>query len=378
MASSKEKVKGRTYNMNHLDNTINPKKWLKLVAALLGTVLVVSAITSYFLDPSMYYRKPSYRAFINPRYMNIGIIKNYSFDSVIVGSSMIMNSNMESFRKKLGWNPIKLTWGATTAADLGMLTKAAIKYKNPKNIFFSLDIFSFDTVPNTHQNIPEFLYDDTPFNDYKYLLGYETWLRFLPMDALINSSLSLGIKLPQQFMVNSEIDKIGEWKDEFKFGKKYVIKELKGSAMAWIKKETSSQYFKTTTENLDENLIKIIQQDPGCKFNVVFPPYSVLPWTQALATGNLDNYLKFKSVACEKLLKFDNVQVFDFQPIESIITNLDNYKDPTHFKPEFNEFMLDCVISGKYRVRSSVDVQKNVVELKRLASLHSIKWYVKQ
>ena len=363
--------------MNEKYKTISPKKWLKLVAGLLCLLLGFSAVTSYIIDPNMYYRKPSYRSFINPRYMNIGIIKNYSFDSAVVGSSMIMNFNMNSFRTKLGWNPIKLTWGAPTASDLGMLMQDAIKYKNPKNILFGLDIFSFDTTPNTHVNIPEFLYDNTPLNDFEYLWGYETWLRFLPIDAIINTSLSLGIKLPQKFMVNSDVDKIGEWKDEFKFGKKYVIKELKGSSMGWIKKQAFSEYWKITTENLKENLLKIIQQDPGCKFYVIFPPYSVLPWTQALAAGCFDNYMKLKSFACKELMRYKNVQIYDFQPIGSIIINLDNYKDPTHYKAEFNEFMLDSIIKGQYKVNNAADVQKNIKELKRLASLHSIKWYVK-
>lgn len=60
----------------------------------------------------------------------------------------------------------------------------------------------------------------------------------------------------------------------------------------------------------------------------------------------------------------ENVKIFDFQDIESITFNLDNYRDITHYSKEINEYIIDCIASGKQRVTA-----ENLEE--KLANLES-------
>ena len=47
------------------------------------------------------------------------------------------------------------------------------------------------------------------------------------------------------------------------------------------------------------------------------------------------------------LLAYDNVRIFYFQNDTERITNLDNYKDFSHYCTEYNRHMLDCFVSGE-------------------------------
>ena len=40
---------------------------------------------------------------------------------------------------------------------------------------------------------PDYLMDDNPWNDYRYLLGYETWMRFIPIDIALSGAKALEI-----------------------------------------------------------------------------------------------------------------------------------------------------------------------------------------
>ena len=51
-------------------------------------------------------------------------------------------------------------------------------------------------------------------------------------------------------------------------------------------------------------------------------------------------------------MKYDNVHLFYFQNMEEVVTDLNNYADYTHYKPEINRYMTECFADGTHEVRS--------------------------
>lgn len=47
---------------------------------------------------------------------------------------------------------------------------------------------------------------------------------------------------------------------------------------------------------------------------------------------------------------YDNVAVYYFQKEEDIITNLDNYRDEGHHRPEYNRYIFEHIKEDKNRV----------------------------
>ena len=76
--------------------------------------------------------------------------------------------------------------------------------------------------------------------------------------------------------------------------------------------------------------------------------YSILYWYQQKQNGTLEAEIFNAKTAVGEILKHSNAKVHFFQNEERIITNLDLYKDYTHFKPEINSWMSKEMKSGSH------------------------------
>lgn len=93
--------------------------------------LIVSIITiNYIIDPYQQYRKSSYYTFSTkkPRYLNAGLVKNYDYDSLIIGSSMMANFDAKTVENLLGFGKtIKpLTFGGFMSEEVDTIKIALV------------------------------------------------------------------------------------------------------------------------------------------------------------------------------------------------------------------------------------------------------------
>ena len=99
-------------------------------------------------------------------------------------------------------------------------------------------------------------------------------------------------------------------------------------------------------ENVRENaglLTQLIAKNPQTQFYFFLPPYSVVWWDSAVRSGERDAFLYAQERVLSQILAFDNVEVYDFQTDEEIISDLDNYMDPIHFTPQINAYMAQTM-----------------------------------
>ena len=108
--------------------------------------------------------------------------------------------------------------------------------------------------------------------------------------------------------------------------------------------------FETMKKSFDYNYLQIIKNNPNTNFIFFYPPYSVIAFKDWEKKEILDDILKFKLYVIEEFSKLQNVTLYDFQSAIDITTNLDNYKDFTHYHQNINNWMIDMIKENRYLV----------------------------
>ncbi len=334
------------------------KKWLFRLLALTLSLVALMCAAAYWVDPYMQYRVRDNRYLLNSRLVTPGLIKNDDYDTVLIGSSMIQNTDMALFRETLGGKPLKITTGAISLKEIQKLTDKINQVGKAQNYYICLDQYLFAPEKwDDMDRFPDYLMDDDLFNDYRYLLGYETWTRFMPIDLGLSAARALNISLPDKFTRAMSIDGMEDWREDWAFGSEAVLSLY---APPPKDKDYDLDRLLGRMETRFDEYLTHLDFETGA-YTFFFPPYSALFWNYAEGAGYGDLYLAFKTYAEERLLGMPNVKIFDFQNAD-FITDLEQYKDYTHYAPSVNDWMLRCFASGDYQITEPTSVSNLVKE----------------
>lgn len=289
-----------------------------LLLFIVGTVIIV--------DPYQQYRKSE--VFIhNQRLENPGVAKHHDYDAVIVGSSMSMNHYPSQVDSLFGWNTINLTTKGGLDADYNLLFPHIARQGKVKHMIWGMDFFSF-TLPVTFSAEP-YLYDDNWWNDFPYWFNYTTYENII-------------IKLKSKHKVSR--DEISHF--ESPSGLEYLMK--------YYERDNNDKYFakddfslmKQRFDGMEEKLMSVLHE---VEVFIYFPPYSILEFKMLEQYGHWKQVLDFKQYMIEKLLKYPNVKLYDFQK-EAFICNLDEYMDLRHHSHAYNKRIIECMHKDSCRV----------------------------
>lgn len=337
------------------------KLWLKKLVSVVTIILLALMAAAYAVDPYLYYRINDNKYMLNSRFVTKGLIENYEYDTVIVGSSMVRNFNMQSFRDKLDYEPVKATMGAMTIAEIELMHQLAMDQEKTERIITNLDMVSFNA--NEEDNrFPMYLYDDNRLNDFKYLLGYETWMRFIPVDLGINTLYKAGVDLPDKFDRKTSIDLLEDSSAESTYSREQVLETYFNPDLGLSKQDPAEMYQRMT--NRFDKFLENIEMQQTLDYVFLFPPYSALYWYEAEDRGYRTELVEFKKYVIESLEDYSNVRIVDMQDLD-LITDLDHYMDLTHFDPEIQEMIVDAIGSGDF----DVTVESMDTKIKRLNEL---------
>lgn len=332
-----------------MKNKLSSAGWLRRFLALTLLVLAVLAVLVYIIDPYYSYRAYDHRYKIDKIFSVPGIVRNYDYDTIIIGSSMAQNFDMDSFRRELGQEPIKATIGGMDAPELSALFKLAQDSGHAENYYMCIDISMLGS-DGGQQRFPEYLMDDSLLNDYRYFWGYEAWMRFIPLDLGLMAADCLGISLPQRYNDARSIDKMGEWAYRYSFSKENVLR-------LYAESETGG------ASNVDMGAVapeplaqcrKLLDSLDLSQGNIVcyFPPYSALLWYDIQQRGDFDSIMAAKRYFVEQLSAYENVTVYDFHSAD-FTADLDNYMDISHHSPEINDYIVHCFATGDYKASAA-------------------------
>lgn len=340
-------------------------RWLRRFLALVLALLALLAVLVYIIDPYYHYRAYDHKYKIDKIFSVPGVVRNFDYDTIIIGSSVTQNFDMDSFRRELEQNPVKATLGGIDTPEVAALLKLAQDSGHAKNYYLCIDS-SMLCGDEGEQRFPDYLMDSNPLNDYRYFWGYEAWMRFIPLDLALLAADALGIAMPQHFSDARSIDKMGEWAYRYTFSKERTLevyaKSSNGGASNANSSVTAADPMVQTQSFLDS-----LDLSQG---NVVvfFPPYSALFWYRMEQDGELERYFEAKRYFIRQVSAYSNVTVFDFQGA-AFTVDLDNYMDTSHFSPQISDELVRCFADGDYLLSpqqpeaTEVQIRQNIAKL---------------
>lgn len=277
---------------------------------------------------------------------------------------MIQNFDMQFFRDNSDLEPVKLSIGAMTLNEILKMYNLSQKYSNAEQYIINIDLRHFNTnysLNESSSTFPDYLYNENKVDDIKYLLGYETWFRYIPVNFAINIVKKADISLPQKFEDEIKIDQIQAWSSDFVFGKEIVKYNYFNSDSSASEMNADGLYLRMIN-NIDDFLKKVIDnKDVNQKITFGFPPYSALYWYTIDQNNVFEILLDAKEYFILQCLKHENIRVVDLQSIEEI-NDLDFYLDPTHFNLDIQKKYAEAIISDNYDIEAS-DITKNRLKL---------------
>lgn len=318
------------------------KQWFRLYLIIIIILLGITVSTVVVIDPFFHYHKPIeglFRYYNREPYQNPGIIKNYDYDTVILGSCMAENFKPSLFESLMGGKVIKIPHQAATTNNLFQYASMIAQRSDVKKIYWGIDIWTLDLDSNAeHDPVPKYLIDDKLLTDIDYLLNKDV---FETYTGVILSSTYIGAK-------STDMDTAWSWAETREFSQnKSLETKTDPAAVASLPIEERSTNFE---DNMYNRIFCIAENNPDIRFTFFYPPYSIRLWKEMLDEGIFYERVEHIKRLTHELLQLDNVEIYNFQNIEDIVTNLYNYNDMVHYSGEINDYMTECFASGKCKI----------------------------
>ncbi|MGK4199254.1 hypothetical protein [Fusobacterium sp. HC1336] len=322
-------------------------KFLKNILQIIFIFFIYTCIV-IVVDPFFQYHKPNKYLKYNlnsiigntERYLNGGIIKQYSYNAVILGSSMTEKFKKSQFDNLFQVEAIKTpAAGATYYETRKLIENILNRNKKIKVIFRSIDLEYLNENKTKENNFtPQYLYDNKLWNDYMYIFDIKTFEQLIKIlfNTLINNPQIINL---DYYPKGSDIR-----------GKKGELKRLMKLKNNKIIYNHRNLDLKELEENIEENLIKIAKKNPQIKFIYFIPPYSILYWNNLKRTDKLPEKILSIQILLSKLVEVKNIEVYSFCNDFETICNLDNYNDSLHYIGEINDKIIDEIYKGNYKI----------------------------
>lgn len=325
------------------------KNWIIGWGVIVSIFLSIIGILVIKIDPYFHYHKPDlnkyYYSLDNQRSQNNGVIKNFDYDALITGSSMTENFKTSEMDSIFAVKSIKVPFSGGTYKEINDNLVFALE-NNPKlkTIVRSLDyskIFDDKDLMRTDLGeYPTYLYDSNPVNDVRYLFNKDiVFGRIYPMTSnKSEANFKPGI---------TSFDDYASWQKNYTFGKNSVIPNGIKSIEKSKPKHLTNEEKQTINENIAQNVTSLAAKYPDVNFYYFFPPYSAVFWNDLNNDGTIYKQIEAESYAIELILKYPNIQLYSFNMLTDITTDLNNYKDSTHYGQWINSLMLRYMKNNK-------------------------------
>ncbi len=118
--------------------------------------------------------------------------------------------------------------------------------------------------------------------------------------------------------------------------------------------------------NFERDAAGLIAKNPDVKFDIYFPPYSILQWVamRDASPATLKIVYDFTAYVSQRLVQFPNVALHDFRAVQDITHDLNNYGDVIHHSPDIDLKILSMLAAGD----CAVDRAAPTAALERLKS----------
>lgn len=317
------------------------RRWARSFLASLLALLILCGGAVYAVDPCLYYRMPEHwqPVFFNERYQTAGMVKHIPADTVLLGTSMTANYRISSIESYYPPTGLRVTIPDGRLAEFDRVMDLLFREQSPGRILFALDLNILTRDERDLEDVmPEYLYNENPFDDLKYLLNKDSL--YYSFYTLLTNRQSGGQTLEEGFT----------WDSTTPWGKDAVLKSYERPAAAEAPLPEDAYL-----EAVDGNLAVMagwFRAHPDTKFEIFLSPYSILYWDHCVRRGELDARLAALERACRTLTGFSNVRVHAPMFSKDMITSLGNYCDYIHYSGEAADWVLGRVCGEKYLLKA--------------------------
>ncbi|EAH8202145.1 hypothetical protein CK568_02620 [Campylobacter lari] len=338
----------------------------------------------FIYDPLMLYHKPWFRAESfdkDSRLANQGIIKNYSFDSIIIGSSMLENSSPKKASLLLNERFINISSPGLYFNERAIfLNYAFLKNKNIKRVIYSLDLTMILDLATRDTKYFDFLYDDNYYNDILVYLQKRFLFCVLNINDDCNKNKDLDLRT---FWINDVKHRFGGFENWLKSAKYY-----RGTSFAFEKIRPSKFVIKNNYSEMQvkmkqmQNILKvylleIIEKNPQIDFDILIPSYSRLFYS--IDNGDRGLYFsRIKSILHWIVLetsKYQNVKIYGFDDLD-YADNIANYRDLTHYNIDMNEMQL-IAIKNQTNILTKTNIEEYLENFENKIRKYNIDEFIK-
>ena len=324
------------------------KRWALFVMVLLLLVMFLCAGLTYIVDPFEQYRESSILPLYDQEsYNNPGIVKNYDYNAVILGTSMVEMSNPSVIDACFGVQSVKLPMRGSHIAQMGWQLDHIYHAKEKRGEMLDLAILAVDAYSmmgpvDDMEEIYDYVWNDNVLDDVSYLLNRDVLLVCIPR-MLKNIGKPLDTKRDDMY----------KWVDVV-FAAQSVYDTTPVSPQQEM---TDPQYrIERSTGNIEMHIEKYVAAHPETRFLIYMPPYSVGYWYLMTRGGLSEQQFRSRARVCELLLEYENVEFYDFSSRVEWITDLDEYFDYSHHSSGISDQIMRAMAAGENRVYTAEDM----------------------
>lgn len=320
-----------------IESKANRRWFVRIIMIIMG-LLLMGGLFVVIIDPFFHYHAPLSKLNYplmreNERYQTDGILRNFDYDAIIIGTSMTECFKTSDLNYLFGVNAVKTPLAGCNFNEANNNLKRAFA-TNP-NIAMVIRSFEYQAIPLDKDNsfemydYAEYMTNDNPFDDAPYVLNKEVVGR---AGQVIIHTLKGN--------PSTSFDEYANWMDRNYFGASYVYLSYDHTDIASEPRMMTEEERIMIKENLQQNVVTLAKQHPDTTFYVYFPPYSIGYWDQVCNKKELDWHLEMEKIAMEEVLKCPNIKLYSYSMREDWILNLDNYCDLEHHAEWINYGIL--------------------------------------
>jgi len=342
----------------------------KFFLILLGlAMLLIIPFMSY--DPLHLYHKSWFssedKLHGNMRLQAAGIINNYEFNSMIVGTSMLKGTSERYASEKLGGTFVNISADASNLYERNLFLKHALRTKDIKHVIYSFDTGLDANLKKNNRTLPldkfNYLYDSNLFNDFyaywnnKFLICL---LTFSENKECIggNRGLIRSQKwVDKLYETNRNISGIQQWLSQEGRGKNIYPRIKRHLSKPFTEKQYKEKLV-LAQHIVDTQLLKTIQKYPDIEFHIIMPPYSRFIYALWLKYNPKKYKLYQETVKylVQASQKYKNMHLYLLDDL-NYLDNLGNYRDMRHYNTDMNRMIIDYISEKKY-VKSLLELEK--------------------
>jgi hypothetical protein len=333
---------------------IRPKHFILLTGAFIVVGAAAVAALNWGVDPLQYYRKAKYPPLFQPgkRYQNPALARTYDYDTVLIGTSLSENVSASEVESALGGTFLNLAMSGASMREQKLLLDVAIRAGHVRTVLWEINYEYLrggpDWVTDFDGPFPFYLYDRNPFNElHTYLLSIDT----LKSSLRILAGVSGLIRWEPQPLERMQA---WDWKTDRKLGADELKKVWRTLQSHASQPEVRTMMGEITAANMnrsfDENVLPLLKAYPQTKFIFFFPPVSVLRhlFYDRLRPGTARDVVLNKRHIIRSLRDVPQVAIYDFQGVESVVTDFSKYYDLGHYSRGVHRWMLDSMAAGEH------------------------------